>query len=429
MQEQTEGNEKSVYDLIVIGGGPAGMMAAGRAAERGKTVLLLEKNESLGKKLLISAQGRCNVTNSAPMHVFLEAYGKAGNFLRTALTAFDNESLRRFLADRGVATVEERKGRVFPESQRADTILNALISYMNEHGVTINSGVNAVRLKLSDREIAGVETNPPIPPLTKGGKGDLYCRNCLIATGGLSYPSTGSTGDGYRMASEMGHTITPTYPSIVAFETAERWVTSLQGFPLKNVKIKAFQKSVCIAEQFGEALFTHYGISGPTILDMSKKIVESLPSGPVTLRIDLKPYSTQEELDNTILYHLKKHGGKQIKNALDGFLSPRLAPTLLKICEIDEFEKASQVGKSERKKLAKLLKDLRLILIRHRPIEEAMVTAGGVNLDEIDPKTMQSKIFKGLYFAGEILDVDGPTGGFNLQAAFSTGYLVGESIC
>lgn len=404
------------------------MMAAGRAAERGKTVLLLEKNECLGKKLLISAQGRCNVTNSAPMHVFLEAYGKAGNFLRTALAAFNNERLRQFLAERGVVTIEERKGRVFPESQKAETILNALVSYMNENEVKINSGVKVVRLVSRSQAELGNEHNKKITGV-ETNMGAFYCRNCLIATGGLSYPSTGSTGDGYRMASEVGHSITPMYPSIVAFETAERWVTSLQGFPLKNVKIKAFQKGICVAEQFGEALFTHYGISGPTILDISKKIVESLPNGSVTLSIDLKPYSTQDELDDALLYHLKKYGGKQIKNALDGFLSPRLVPALLKICEIDEYEKASQVGKSERKRFIKLLKDLRLALIRHRPIEEAMVTAGGVSLDEIDPKTMQSKIVEGLYFAGEALDVDGPTGGFNLQAAFSTGYLVGESIC
>lgn len=406
------------YDFIVIGGGPAGMMAAGRAGECGKNVILLEKTDRIGKKLLMCATGRCNVTNTAPLHVFIEAYGNGGNFLRTALETFDNGKLRSFLLSYGVETIEENKGRVFPRSQRADSILKALETYMQNHHVKIQTNTHVLRLILKDNRIEGVETNHE----------EIHGRNVLIATGGLSYPNTGSTGDGYTLASSAGHTVRPTYPAIIAFETAESWVKSLQGTPIKNANISCYQQNKKIAELFGEALFTHYGISGPAILDISKCLVECLPNGPIQIHIDFKPKHTTEALDDILLNQIKRHGNKAIKSCMTFFIPEKLTPILLNLCNIDPQKKASQITTPERKKILKQLKGLRLTLVRHRPIEEAIVTAGGISLDEVDARTMKSKLINGLYFAGEALDIDGPTGGFNLQAAFSTGYLAGSSV-
>ncbi|OHC05401.1 MAG: hypothetical protein A2545_03510 [Planctomycetes bacterium RIFOXYD2_FULL_41_16] len=406
------------YDFIVIGGGPAGMMAAGRAAERGKKVILLEKNDRLGKKLLMCATGRCNVTNTAPLQGFTEAYGKGGPFLRTALETFDNEKLRSFLLSHGVETVVENKGRVFPKSQKADSVLKALETYMRDGRVEIQTNTHVLRLISENNHVHGVETN----------HGNIFGHNVLITTGGLSYPATGSTGDGYKLAASVGHSIYPTYPAIVAFETEETWVKSLQGTPIKNVNISTYQLNKKIAEHFGEALFTHYGISGPAILDMSKRLVECLPNGFIQIHIDFKPNHSTEELDSILLNRIKRQGGKAIKSCLTFFIPEKLAPILLGLCNIEPHKKASQITTQERRKILKQLKGLHLTLLRHRPIEEAIVTAGGVSLDEVDVKTMESKLMKGLYFAGEVLDIDGPTGGFNLHAAFSTGYLAGNSV-
>jgi len=406
------------YDLIVIGGGPAGMMAAGRAGERGKQVLLLEKMDSPGKKLLLCARGRCNVTNTAPLHVFMQAYGRGGGFLRTALETFDNERLRAFLLSYSVETVVENKGRVFPQSQRADSILHALEAYLRDGHVTIHKNLRVSRLILEAGRVTGVETQ----------KGNFLGKNTLVATGGVSYPSTGSTGDGYTLAASAGHTIQPPRPAIIAFETEETWVKTLQGTPIKNATIIAYQRNKKVAEHFGEALFTHYGISGPAILDISKTIVECLSNGPVQLHIDFKPDHALEKLDEMLLHQIRKFGSKTIKSCLTLFLSEKVAHVFLGLCNIDPQKKASQITLQERKKIVKHLKDVHLTLVRHRPIEESIITAGGVCLDEVDAKTLESKITKGLYFAGETLDIDGPTGGFNLQAAFSTGYLVGSAI-
>ncbi|NUN23970.1 MAG: NAD(P)/FAD-dependent oxidoreductase [Candidatus Jettenia caeni] len=406
------------YDLIVIGGGPAGMIAAGRAGERGKKVILFEKTNHLGKKLLMCAAGRCNVTNTAPLDIFVKAYEKGGPFLRTALELFDNERLRSFFTSYGIETVVENKGRVFPKSQRADSILKALEAYLYDHKVTIQTSSPVLRIKAEGNSIRGVETN----------RGDIFGRNVLIATGGLSYPATGSTGDGYRFASSVGHTISPLYPAIIAFETAETWVKSIQGTPMKNVSIAACQQGKKIIEHFGEALFTHYGISGPAILDMSKRLVERLPEGPIRIHIDFKPNHAFHELDILLLDQMKRHGSKAIKSCLTFLIPEKLVSILLRLCDIELQKKAAQITAPERKKILKQLKGLSLTLVRHRPVEEAIVMAGGINLHEVDPRTMRSKLREGLYFAGEVLDIDGPTGGFNLQAAFSTGYLAADSI-
>lgn len=407
-----------MYDFIIIGGGPAGMMAAGRAGARGKKVVLLEKKDQLGKKLLICASGRCNVTNTASLDALIQVYERGGLFLRAALETFDNEKLRLFLLSYGVETIVENKGRVFPKSQKADSILKALETYMHDHKVKIQANSHVLRLNLDNNRVSDVETN----------HGNIFGKNILIATGGLSYPATGSTGDGYTLATSAGHTICPTYPAIIAFETEERWVKSLQGTPLKNVLITAYQSGKKIAEQFGEALFTHYGVSGPTILDMSKRIVECLPQGFVQIRIDLKPKHTPEELEDILLDQFKRHGSKAMKSCLAFFIPEKLTPIFMNLCNIEPQKKASQITAPERRRITRFLKGLPLTFVRHRPIEEAIVTGGGISLDQVDAKTMQSKLCEGLYFAGEVLDIDGPTGGFNLQAAFSSGYLAGDSI-
>lgn len=406
------------YDLIVTGGGPAGMMAAGRAGERGKKVILLEKKDHVGKKLLMCATGRCNITNTASLDVFIPAYGRGGPFLRAALETFDNEKLRAFFLSYDVETVVENKGRVFPKSQKANSILKALEVYLYDHHVKIETNSQVLGLHRENNRVSGVETS----------HGDILGKNILIATGGLSYPATGSTGDGYTLAASAGHTICPTYPAIIAFETEETWVKSLQGTPIKNVHISAYQSGKRIAEQFGEALFTHYGISGPCILDISKRLVELLPKGSIQIQIDFKPAYTFEKLDSVLLERLKRNGSKAIKACLTFFVTEKLAPILLHMCNCDSQKKSSQITAPERKRILKQLKGLRLTVVRHRPIEEAIVTAGGISINEVVADTMESKLLDGLYFAGEVLDIDGPTGGFNLQAAFSTGYLAGNSV-
>lgn len=409
---------KDQYDFIVIGGGPAGMMAACRAGGRGKKVLLLEKKDHLGKKLLLCASGRCNVTNTASLESFIKAYGKGGHFLRAALQTFNNEKLCSFLLSYGIETVVENKGRVFPKSQRAVSVLKALETCMGDHEVQIQTNSEVQQLKVESNRVSGVVTN----------YGNIFGKNILIATGGLSYPVTGSTGDGYILASSVGHTICPTYPAIIAFETEETWVKSLQGTPVKNVNITAYQSGKKIAERFGEALFTHYGLSGPSILDMSKRMVECLPGGSVQIRIDFKPKHMPEELESILLDQFKRYGSKAMKSCLTFFIPEKLTPICMSLCNIELHKKASQITAPERKRVVKLLKGLSLTFMRHRPIEEAIVTGGGISLDEVDAKTMQSKLCEGLYFAGEVLDIDGPTGGFNLQAAFSSGYLAGDSV-
>ncbi|WP_347275525.1 NAD(P)/FAD-dependent oxidoreductase [Candidatus Kuenenia sp.] len=407
-----------VYDFIVIGGGPAGMMAAGRAGERGKSVILLEKNAHPGKKLLLCASGRCNVTNTASFAAFFDAYEKAGPFMRPSLGIFSPEKLRSFLSSYGVETIEESKGRVYPKSQKAESVLDALLSYLRIHRITIKKNSRVVCVKEKNKQVIGVETEG----------GFIAGRNVLIATGGRSYPSTGSTGDGYALASSLGHTICKTYPAIIAFETEDAWVKQAQGTPIKNAQITACQQGRKIAQHFGEALFTHYGISGPAILSISKRIMKNYGNGAVRISIDFKPNMSPAELTAQLVKKINANGGKAIKTSLTYFVPEKLSPLLLNICGIDEKKKASQITAKERKKILDQLKGLSLTLSSHRPIEEAIITGGGIDLNEIESRTMESKLIKGLYLAGEALDVDGPTGGFNLQAAFSTGYLAGNSV-
>jgi predicted Rossmann fold flavoprotein len=420
-------------DLIVIGGGSAGMMAAARAGERGRRVLLLERGPSLGRKLLITAGGRCNVTNSAPLPEFLNAFGRQGGFLRDAMTRFGNAELLEWLHNSGVRTVEERKGRIFPESQQAATILDALRAYMQSGGVEVRLNQRVESLWIEQGTLRGVLVVAPSGATKYALTGTLQARiesaAVLIATGGLSYPATGCTGDGYPLARQAGHSIVEPYPAIVAFETAESWPKNIQGTPIKNVSVIARHDGRKLAENFGEALWTHYGISGPAILDISGIVVLALrKGGAVTLELDLRPADTEDALDERLLHAIKREGKKQISTVLGGWIAESTGVQLLNLAEIDPRKKMSQCSKSDRKRIVRLVKHLELRVRGHRPIEEAIVTGGGVPLSEVDPKRMESRLLKHLHFAGEVLDLAGPSGGYNLQAAFSTGYLVGESV-
>ena len=410
----------SDYDLLVIGGGPAGMMAAARAGERGRRVLLLERGPSLGRKLLITAGGRCNVTNSAPLPEFLDAFGRQGGFLRDAMTRFGNAELLDWLHNSGVRTVAERKGRIFPESQQAATVLDALRAALLAGGVEVRLNQRVESLRIEQGNLRGVSA---------AAHSALDSSAVLIATGGLSYPGTGCTGDGYALARQAGHSIVEPYPAIIAFETAESWPRNIQGTPIKNVSVIARHDGRKLAENFGEALWTHYGISGPAILDISGAVVLALrKGGAVTLELDLRPADTAESLDERLLHAIKKEGKKQISTVLAGWIAERSAAQLLQLAEVDPRKKMSQCSKSDRKRIVRLVKHLELRVRGHRPIEEDIVTGGGVPLGEVDPKRMESRLLKNLFFAGEVLDLAGPSGGYNLQAAFSTGYLVGESV-
>ena len=417
----------SNYDLLVIGGGPAGMMAAARAGERGRRVLLLERGPSLGRKLLITAGGRCNVTNSAPLPEFLDAFGRQGGFLRDAMTRFGNAELLDWLHHRGVRTVAERKGRIFPESQQAATVLDALRAALQPGGVEVRLNQRVESLRIEQGNLRGVSV--AAHSALRNPQSAIVCSSVLIATGGLSYPATGCTGDGYALARQAGHSIVEPYPAIIAFETAEPWPRNIQGTPIKNVSVVARHDGRKLAENFGEALWTHYGISGPAILDISGTVVLALRrGGAVTLELDLRPGETAESLDERLLHAIKKEGKKQISTVLAGWIAERTAAQLLQLAEVDPRKKMSQCSKSDRKRIVRLVKHLELRVRGHRPIEEAIVTGGGVPLGEVDPKRMESRLLKNLFFAGEVLDLAGPSGGYNLQAAFSTGYLVGESV-
>jgi hypothetical protein len=414
----------SDLELIVIGGGPAGMMAAARAGERGRRVLLLERGPSLGRKLLITAGGRCNLSNSASLPEFLKAFGRQGGFLRDAVTRFGSAELLEWLHARGVRTVEERKGRIFPESQQAATVLDALRAALRAGGVQVrlNQRVESLRIERGILRGVNVAQSPSVArPIESSA--------ALIATGGLSYPATGSTGDGYALARQAGHSIVEPYPAIIAFETVESWPKDIQGTPIKNVSVVARHDGRKLIENFGEALWTHYGISGPAILDVSRAIVLALrKGGAVTLELDLRPGDTEDSLDERLLHAIKKEGKKRISTVLGDWIAERTAAQLLQLAEIDPRAKMSHCSKSDRKRIIRQVKHVVLRVRAHRPIEEAIVTGGGVSLDEVDPKRMESRLMKNLHFAGEVLDLAGPSGGYNLQAAFSTGYLVGECV-
>ena len=406
--------------IIVIGGGPAGMMAAITAARQGATVTLWERNERLGRKLALTGKGRCNITNDAPLDELIKQMPGNGRFLYSAFSRFSaQDTINFFSQDLQLPLKTERGRRVFPLSDSAPQVVDALQKEMQRLGVKIHFKRRACQLLLKDGQIYSLRD-------TKGNQESAQA--VIIATGGLSYPATGSTGDGYRLAAQVGHTLVEPLPSLVGLETVESWPFALSGLSLKNVTLAVYQADKLLGEEFGELLFTHFGVSGPIVLSLSR-LVTTLPNqgAGVRLSIDLKPALSLEQLDDRLLRDLQAASRKQLQNALDGLMPAALWPVVLKISELNPHKIANQISRTERAKLAELLKNLPLTVHSPRSIAEAIVTVGGINVREVDPKTMQSRLCPNLYLVGELLDIDGFTGGYNLQAAWSSGYLAGLS--
>jgi predicted Rossmann fold flavoprotein len=406
------------YDLAIIGAGPAGMMAALRASECGARVVLLEKNRKPGIKLLMTGKERCNITNAeTDVQQFSSYFGKKGKFLLSALYRFGVQETIDFFHGNKLKTVVERGGRIFPENGRAEDVHALLLSLIKRNNVTL----------LTDCVIKKISTAKNSIEKIILANNEISATNYLISTGGLSYPGTGSTGDGYQWAKQMGHRIVKPAPALTPILVKEPWVKELEGLSLKNVTVSVYQKNKKMDERFGEALFTDRGMSGPVILDMSKSIGELLARGQTDLFIDFKPALDFTMLDKRILRDLEKNKNRAIKNMLPELLPKKLIPVILKLAKIDADTKGHSITKDERKKLRLLLKQFPLKIKKLVGFNKAIITTGGIDLKEVDPKTMRSKIIKNLYFAGEVLDLDGPTGGYNLQVCWSTGYLAGES--
>lgn len=402
------------YDGIIIGGGPAGMFAAITAAKQGQKVLLLERNDRLGKKLLITGKGRCNVTNNCTVDEVLKNVPRNGRFLYSAMNAYPPERIMDFFATAGCPLKTERGNRVFPVSDRSQSILEALQKQMRLAGVDVQTG--RVRGILTENGVAsGVRTE----------NATYGCRWVILATGGLSYPTTGSTGDGYAMAQTLGHTIIPAQGSLVPLETQEEDAAQMQGLALRNVDVKLVDvKGKKLFTDFGELLFTHFGVSGPTVLSASAH----LRGENCRLIIDLKPALEEGKLDDRILRDLEMYKNRSMENALTDLLPRSMIPVVLRRLNIDPTMQANSLTRQQRHSLVVLLKAFSLTITAKRPVAEAIITSGGVKVSEIDPKTMESKIVSGLYFAGEIIDCDAYTGGFNLQIAWATAYAAGMAV-
>ena len=401
------------HDLIVVGGGPAGMFAAITAARNGAKVLLLEKNDRLGKKLLITGKGRCNVTNDCPAEEVLRNTPRNGRFLYSAMTAFPPESTKQFFENQGCPLKTERGNRVFPQSDRSASILDSLKKALTDQGVTVKTGRVRQILTL-EGAVSGVRTD-----------GDEYTApSVILATGGASYPATGSTGDGYAMAQKLGHRVIPAQGSLVPLETAGEDCRRMQGLSLRNVGVRLLDaRGKVLYRDFGELLFTHFGVSGPTVLSASCH----LKGEGCCLVIDLKPALEEGKLDARILRDLELYQNRTMENALTDLLPRSMIPVVLDRLEIDPAMQANSLTKEKRRALVGLLKAFRVEITGKRPVAEAIITSGGVKVSEIDPKTMESKLVPGLYFAGEVIDCDAYTGGFNLQIAWATAFAAGRS--
>ena len=404
--------------VIVIGGGAAGMMAACMAAVEGAHVTLLEKNEKTGKKIYITGKGRCNLTNACQREEFLENVITNPKFLYSAFAQLDNQEVMNFFEKAGCRLKTERGDRVFPVSDHSSDVIAALNGELKKNRVQVMLHTEVSELLLEEGSIKGV--------LLSDGK-KLHADAVIIATGGRSYESTGSTGDGYRFAKQAGHTIKDLRPSLVPVVVKEEWCKKLQGLSLKNVAVTLKKEKKKIYEGVGEMLFTHFGVSGPLILSASSFYTAKYNGQEALLTIDLKPAMDREQLDKRILRDFEENAGKQFKNALDKLLPAKLIPVMVELSGIDPHKKTNEVTKKERSRLLELFKELKLTVNGCRGYGEAIITGGGVNVKEIDPKTMGSRLVNGLYFAGEVMDVDALTGGFNLQIAWSTGALAGKS--
>jgi hypothetical protein len=447
------------WDVIVIGGGPAGMMSAGTAGSRGRNVLLLERNDKLGKKLFLTGQGRCNLTNADEnIETFIQNTITNGKFLHSAFRSFSNLDLMNFFEDLGLNLKVERGRRVFPASEKSSDVTKALKKFLDNNKVTVHFNSRVKEILSSNNAVVGVklETNET-----------LKCKKVVLATGGASYSTTGSTGDGYRIAEKLGHKIMEIKPSLVPIETEEDWVTELQGLSLRNVAVTLLVNDEKIHREFGEMIFTHFGVSGPIILTISAYLKNYLVStysadipsaslvkqaslpvwtsetpvlpkagkmpalqqkkNKIALSLDLKPALSHKQLDERLLRDFAKYSKRQFRNSLGDLLPKAMIPIMINLSGIDKNKNVSELTKEERKILLNLFKGLRLKVKGLSPLEEAIITSGGISTKEINPSTMESKIIHGLFFAGEIIDVDALTGGFNLQIAFSTGHLAGIS--
>ena len=428
--------------VVVIGGGAAGMMAAGRAAEAGAEVLLLEKMERPGRKVLISGNRRCNLSNALPMDDFISMFGKNGSFLYPVFRHFSRDALLDFLAFRGVMTRQEPDGRIFPASGRSSDVVEALRQYMADQGVKVAVRSRVTMIEAQRGRITAVKAS-----------GKSYTADAVVlASGGASYPQTGSSGDGYKLAATLGHRIVKLRPALVPLVTSGQAAGNLQGSSLKAVRITSFScraadiepslipiqdcgrgiggrkaRPPLLESRTGDLIFTHYGISGPAVLLMSLAVVDALENGPVALTIDLFPVKPLKDMQRQLQKTFSLYGRRTLQNVLGTLVPDKLAGAVLNAADVDGRIKANQAASSDREQISRGLKDFRLDVKGVRPLAEAMVTAGGICLDEVDPHTMESRLVKGLYFCGEVLDLDADTGGFNLQAAFSTGCLAGDS--
>ena len=402
---------------IVIGGGAAGMMAAYAAAMCGNEVSLYEKNEKLGKKVYITGKGRCNVTNACETQDLLGNIVTNPKFMYSPIYTFDNNMVQSFMEEWGCPLKTERGNRVFPQSDKSYDVINALIRAMRENKVDINLDSHVSDILTENRHVTGVRVNGC----------DVECDNVILATGGYSYPSTGSTGEGHTMASKLGHHITKCMPALVPFNAAEEWVKELQGLSLRNCGVTIYDGDHKIYEDFGEMLFTHFGVSGPTVLSASSYAVDIIRKRPLRLVIDLKPALDEKQLDARILRDFEANINRKFMNSLDKLFPKSLIPVIIERSGIDAQCRVNEITRDKRQGLVKLIKNFDLTLTGLRGFNEAIITHGGVDVKEIDSSTMESKLIKGLYFAGEMIDVDAVTGGFNLQVAWSTGYLAGIS--
>ena len=408
----------SNFDVIVIGAGPAGLLAAGRAAELGGKVLVLEKMKHEGRKLLITGKGRCNITNDAPISEFIKHVYPNGRFLRNAFSSFFSKDIIKLLEEHGVESTLERGGRYFPASNRSRDVLNALLQWVKNQNVEICCGYRVEELLVEDNTVIGVKAN---------GK-KFLCNHVIMATGGKSYPATGSNGEGYELARRVGHSVVKARPALVSLETKGDLAQKLQGLNLKNVKATVWVNGKKRADDFGEMIFTHFGFSGPIILTLSREVVRELQDkNRVEVSIDLKPALDEQKLDTRLIRDLNEHGNKKLLNIFKLWLPSSMIPVFVELLNIDTEKECNQVSSKERKQILYLMKNLVFKISNYRSFKEAIITSGGINTKEISQKTMESKIVKSLYFAGEMIDLDAETGGYNLQIAYSTGWLAGNS--
>jgi len=423
--------------VIVIGGGPAGMMAALAAAQIGHEVLLLEKNEKLGKKLYITGKGRCNITNSGEMEDLFANVMTNSKFLYSAFYGYDNLMVMDFFEQEGLAIKNERGNRVFPVSDHSSDVINTLQRVLKKAGVDVKLYTEVEKLLYEERPNVDELDKKDAHLIVKGvqlksglvdGKKTVKADAVIVATGGFSYQATGSTGDGYRFARELGHTVTELYPSLVPFNVKEEYVKEMQGLALKNVTVRIFDGKKKLYEDFGEMLFTHFGVSGPLLLSASAMISPKFTAKALQMEIDLKPALDEEQLDKRILKDFEEAKNKQFKNSIGKLFPTKMIPVILELSEIDPDKKVNEITREERASFVKLIKAFPVTLNGLRDFKEAIITKGGVKVNEVNPSTMESKKVKNLYFCGEVLDLDALTGGYNLQIAWSTGHLAGISI-